>query len=80
MIVITCQDPAPPPLSYLKPCESFRDCSIHDFDLARFIPQDDPIVEVFANASIQVSKDFIKAKDYDTTMYFEVKNGRSSSY
>tara|TARA_B000000609_G_C24151408_1_gene337579 strand:+ start:227 stop:1228 length:1002 start_codon:yes stop_codon:yes gene_type:complete len=69
MIVITSRDPAPPPLSYLKKSGGiFRDCSIHDFDLARFILQDDPIVEVFANASIQVSKDFIKARDYDTTM------------
>ena len=50
MIVITSRDPAPPPLSYLKKSGGiFRDCSIHDFDLARFILQDDPIVEVFAN-------------------------------
>ena len=46
MIVITSRDPAPPPLSYLKKSGGiFRDCSIHDFDLARFILQDDPIVE-----------------------------------
>ena len=69
MIVITSRDPAPPPLSYLKKSGGiFRDCSIHDFDLARFILQDDPVVEVFANASVQVSKNFIKARDYDTTM------------
>ena len=69
MIVITSRDPAPPPLSYLKESGGiFRDCSIHDFDLARFILKDDPIVEVYANASRQVSKDFIKVNDYDTTM------------
>ena len=69
MIVITSRDPAPPTLSYLKESGGiFRDCSIHDFDLARFILQDDPIVEVYANASRHVSTDFAKVKDYDTTM------------
>ncbi len=69
MIVITSRDPSPPPISYLKDSGGiFRDCSIHDFDLARFLLKDDPIVEVYANASVQVSNDFKKAKDYDTTM------------
>ncbi len=69
MIVITSRDPAPPPLNYLNESGGiFRDCSIHDFDLARFILKDDPIIEVFASASRNVSKDFSKANDYDTTM------------
>ncbi len=69
MIVITSRDPAPPPLSYLKESGGiFRDCTIHDFDLARFILQKDPIIEIYANASRQVSKDFVKVNDYDTTM------------
>jgi len=69
MIVITSRDPFPPPMSYLKSSGGiFRDCSIHDFDLARFILKNDPIVEVYANASRNVSKDFVKVNDYDTTM------------
>ena len=90
MIIITSRDPAPPPLSYLKSSGGiFRDCSIHDFDLARFILQDDPITQVYANASINVSKDFKKAKDYDTTMcilkskkgvLIHINNSRRATY
>ncbi len=69
MIIITSRDPSPPSLSYLKKSGGiFLDCTIHDFDLARFILDDDPIIEVYSNATNQVSKDVIKANDYDTTM------------
>ena len=71
MIVITSRDPSPPGIEYLKQSGGiFRDCSIHDFDLARFILNRDPIVEVFAQGSVNVSKDFKVTKDYDTTMCF----------
>ena len=69
MIVITSRDPVPPTLSYLKESGGiFRDCTIHDFDLARFILKDDPIIEVYSNVSTNVSKEISKAKDYDTAM------------
>ena len=71
MIVITSRDPAPPGIDYLRQSGGiFRDCSIHDFDLARFILNNDPIVEVFAQGSVNVSNDFKVTKDYDTTMCF----------
>ena len=71
MIVITSRDPSPPGIDYLKQSGGiFRDCSIHDFDLARFILNNDPIVEVFAQGSVNVSNDFKITKDYDTTMCF----------
>jgi len=38
MVVITSRDPAPPGIDYLKAAGGFfRDTTIHDFDLTRFI-------------------------------------------
>ena len=69
MIVITSRDPAPPGLDYLKVSGGiFRDCSIHDFDLARYILKNDPIVDIYATGSRNVSNDFKKTNDFDTTM------------
>ena len=69
MVVITSRDPAPPSLDYLKDSGGiFRDCTIHDFDLARFILGDDPVVEVTALGSQMVNDDIKKINDHDTTM------------
>ena len=44
MIVISSRDPQPPSLEYLKVSGGlFRDCTIHDFDLALFILGEDPV-------------------------------------
>lgn len=70
MIVITSRDPSPPGLEYLKLSGGlFRDCSIHDFDLSRFILGNDPIVEIAAYGSQLVSKDVKSLGDYDTAMF-----------
>ena len=46
-VVITSRDPAPPPAEYLKVSGGlFRDMTIHDFDMARYLAGD--IVEVQA--------------------------------
>src|SRR5688500_1925186 len=46
-VVITSRDPAPPPLAYLKVSGGmFRDMTIHDFDMARWLLGEEP-VEVF---------------------------------
>ena len=70
MIVITSRDPAPPGLNYLKVSGGiFRDCSIHDFDLARYVLQNDSNSRhVYASGSRNVSNDFKKTNDFDTTM------------
>ena len=69
MVVITSRDPAPPSLDYLKDSGGiFRDCTIHDFDLARFILGDDPVVEVSAFGSQMVNDDIKKINYHDTTM------------
>ena len=49
-VIITSRDPALPPKSYLMQAGGlFRDMTIHDFDLARFMLGEEP-VEVFALA------------------------------
>ena len=43
MLIITSRDPEPPGIDYLKAAGGFfRDTTIHDFDLTRFILGDDP--------------------------------------
>lgn len=50
-VIITSRDPGLPPRAYLEAAGGlFRDMTIHDFDLARFMLGDDPVVEVFAVA------------------------------
>jgi myo-inositol 2-dehydrogenase/D-chiro-inositol 1-dehydrogenase len=48
-IIITSRDPSGPSAAYLKVSGGmFRDMTIHDFDLACFILQNDPVVEIYA--------------------------------
>jgi len=70
MIIITSRDPEPPGLDYLKAAGGFfRDTTIHDFDLSRFILCEDPIVQVTAFGSQLVSDEVKKANDQDTAMF-----------
>jgi myo-inositol 2-dehydrogenase/D-chiro-inositol 1-dehydrogenase len=69
LLVITSRDPGLPPLTYLKASGGmFRDMTIHDFDLARFILRDDPIEEVFATGSTLVDAALRDLGDVDTGM------------
>jgi myo-inositol 2-dehydrogenase/D-chiro-inositol 1-dehydrogenase len=69
LLVITSRDPGLPALSYLKGSGGiFRDMTIHDFDLARFILGDDPIEEVFATGSVLVNPGLREFGDVDTAM------------
>ena len=70
MIVISSRDPEPPSFEYLKESGGlFRDCTIHDFDLSRFILGEDKIVSIYASASQMVNDDFKKINDHDTAMF-----------
>ena len=70
MLIITSRDPEPPGLDYLKAAGGFfRDTTIHDFDLARFILGDDPIIQVSAFGSQLISEDVKKVNDHDTAMF-----------
>jgi myo-inositol 2-dehydrogenase / D-chiro-inositol 1-dehydrogenase len=69
LLVLTSRDPGLPSLDYIKASGGiFRDMTIHDFDLARFILGDDPVLEVFATGSILVEPAFHQIGDVDTAM------------
>jgi myo-inositol 2-dehydrogenase/D-chiro-inositol 1-dehydrogenase len=69
LLVITSRDPGLPPVSYLKVSGGiFRDMTIHDFDLARFILGDDPVEELYATGSIMVEQQLRELGDVDTAM------------
>jgi myo-inositol 2-dehydrogenase/D-chiro-inositol 1-dehydrogenase len=69
LLVITSRDPGLPALAYLQGSGGiFRDMTIHDFDLARFILGDDPLEEVFASGSIMVDPALREFGDVDTAM------------
>jgi myo-inositol 2-dehydrogenase/D-chiro-inositol 1-dehydrogenase len=78
-IIITCRDPSPPPLAYLKTAGGiFKDMIIHDFDLIRFYLKNDPIREVFATTSdlSEHAALFKKVKDYElATVVLKSKKG-----
>ena len=69
LLVITSRDPALPPLPYLRTSGGlFRDMTIHDFDLARFMLGEDPIHEVYASGSALVDPALTEFSDLDTAM------------
>ncbi len=70
MIIITSRDPSAPGLDYLNVAGGFfRDTTIHDFDLSRFILGDDPIVQVSAFGENLFDENVKIAKDFDTAMF-----------
>jgi myo-inositol 2-dehydrogenase / D-chiro-inositol 1-dehydrogenase len=69
LLVITSRDVRPAPVSYLKVSGGiFRDMTIHDFDMARFVLGDDPIEEVHAAGSVMVDPALAEFGDVDTAM------------
>ncbi|MDU8913947.1 inositol 2-dehydrogenase [Aestuariicoccus sp. MJ-SS9] len=69
LLVITSRDPGPPPpRAILEACGGlFRDTTIHDMDMARFVMGEDP-VEVFTMAANRVDPIFAELNDVDTAM------------
>ena len=69
LLVITSRDPGPPPpRAILEACGGlFRDTTIHDMDMARFVMGEEP-VEVFAMAANRVDPIFAELNDVDTAM------------
>jgi myo-inositol 2-dehydrogenase / D-chiro-inositol 1-dehydrogenase len=63
---ITSNDPAPPPVSYIKVSGGlFKDMAIHDFDMARWLLGEEPS-EVFAWGACLVDPAIGEAGDIDT--------------
>jgi len=66
MVTITSRDPGPPPHDYITRSGGiFRDMTIHDFDMARFLLGEEPVA-VTAQASVLVDKKIGELGDYDS--------------
>lgn len=62
----TTMDPAPPPAAYVAASGGiFRDCSVHDFDIIRFVTGRE-VVEAYAIGSARGDTVFAAAGDVDT--------------
>ena len=66
MMQVTSRDPAAPPASYIASSGGiFRDMTIHDFDMARFILGEEP-VSVYATASAITDPQIGELGDHDS--------------
>jgi myo-inositol 2-dehydrogenase/D-chiro-inositol 1-dehydrogenase len=66
MVTITSRDPGPPPYDYITRSGCiFRDMTIHDFDMARFLLGEEP-VSVSAHASVLVDRKIGELGDFDS--------------
>jgi myo-inositol 2-dehydrogenase/D-chiro-inositol 1-dehydrogenase len=63
----TTLDPAPPPAAYVAVSGGiFRDCSVHDFDIVRWVTGRE-VVEVYATGANRGDQLFTEAGDVDTS-------------
>lgn len=68
LLHIISRDPAPPPLSYLRPSGGiFLDMMIHDFDMARYLIAEE-VEEVYASAGVLIEPGFRNEDDFDTAI------------
>ncbi|PHZ86688.1 inositol 2-dehydrogenase [Paremcibacter congregatus] len=66
MLQITSHDPAPPPVSYINQSGGlFKDMTIHDFDMARWL-LGEPVSEIYAAGSCLVDPAIGDAGDIDS--------------
>jgi myo-inositol 2-dehydrogenase / D-chiro-inositol 1-dehydrogenase len=88
-VIITSRDPGLPPISYLKVSGGqFRDMTIHDFDMARWLLGEEPDT-LYATASCLVDPAVAMAGDVDSCMVVmrtatgklcHINNSRRASY
>jgi myo-inositol 2-dehydrogenase/D-chiro-inositol 1-dehydrogenase len=88
-VVITSRDPGLPPFEYLKVSGGqFRDMTIHDFDMARWLLGEEP-VEVFAMGEALVDPKVKELGDIDSAMVLlrtrsdklcHINNSRRAAY
>ena len=89
MVTITSRDPGAPPAEYIKVSGGiFRDMTIHDFDMARFLLGEE-IATVSASASVLVDPKIGELGDYDSASVIlttasgrqcVISNSRRASY
>jgi myo-inositol 2-dehydrogenase/D-chiro-inositol 1-dehydrogenase len=66
-VIITSRDPSPPPATYVATSGGlFRDMTIHDFDMARYLVGD--IAEVHAVGAVLIDPAIAEAGDVDSAM------------
>ena len=66
MVTITSRDPGAPPVAYIETSGGiFRDMTIHDFDMARFLLGEE-VATVQAAASVLTDPDIAAAGDFDS--------------
>ena len=90
LLAITSRDPGLPSQPYLRVSGGiFRDMTIHDFDMARFILGEDRIEEIYAAGSVLVDPALKEFGDVDTDMVVmktvsgvlvHVNNSRRTAY
>ena len=88
-VIITSRDPGPPPVAYIKVSGGqFRDMTIHDFDMARWLLGEEPET-LYAAASCLVNPAIAAAGDVDSCMIVmrtasgklcHINNSRRASY
>lgn len=68
ILKITSRDPQPPPIEYVKVSGGiFSDMTIHDFDMARYLMNDE-IEEVYASGNTLINEEIGKFGDVDTAV------------
>ncbi|MCB1335553.1 MAG: inositol 2-dehydrogenase [Roseivivax sp.] len=79
MVVITSRDPNPPPAEYIKVSGGiFRDMTIHDFDMARWLLGEE-VETVMAQGSVLVDPAIGKLGDFDSVnVILRTKSGRQA--
>jgi myo-inositol 2-dehydrogenase / D-chiro-inositol 1-dehydrogenase len=77
MVQIVSRDPGPPPADYIKRSGGlFRDMTIHDFDMARFMLGEEPVT-VSATAAVLVDPKIGKLGDIDSAaVVLQTASGR----
>ena len=79
MVTITSRDPGAPPPEYITVSGGiFRDMTIHDFDIARYLLGEE-IVSVFATGSVLVDPKIGELGDYDSaSIILTTESGRQA--
>jgi myo-inositol 2-dehydrogenase/D-chiro-inositol 1-dehydrogenase len=79
MVTITSRDPGAPPADYIKVSGGiFRDMTIHDFDMARFLLGEE-ITSVMASAAVLVDPMIGEQGDYDSaSLILTTASGRQA--
>jgi myo-inositol 2-dehydrogenase / D-chiro-inositol 1-dehydrogenase len=80
MVTISSRDPGAPPLDYIRRSGGlFRDMTIHDFDLARWLLGEEPET-VVAQASVLTDRTIGEAGDYDSAnVILRTASGRQAA-